>query len=539
MVRMRQRLVRTVLIGILLLFTTTSMVHTAAAPEVRLPPIRAQLNPENIFTITLEDSDDPILFDVHIASDSNSLLVLGGLYEGLYSFDPQSSLPRFALAEKAVISEDGLQWTFTLRNSLRFSNGDPINAQSIVDSWIWLLSQAEKRESSFMASLLDVIKGANAFRKGDINATGVGIRATDSNTLVVQLVSPAPYLPSLLCNSAFAAIHPNNRQNGFANEPMSIISSGPFVLSEVSGKDYILKKNPWYWDYENTFSDYIRIEFQSGLELVLDYLEDKIDWSQAYIPAGLLERIEDLHLHPEYSTGFFYFSASTGPYVDPRIRKALSLLIPWDTARNLSGQVFPTNRIIPDFEPLNKEERDWEQNDYQRAMTYLQEAGFPKGEKLPTLTMAIHRGSQLLETAHFIADIWSRELGITVVLDVVPLNIYSSIPSQSPYDFAYITWIGDFLDPFAFLNLWLSDSSYNLGNYHDDIFDSIMKDAFLTDDSVQRMELIEKAEKRLLTEAAVFPLSHGLSSNIVNTKRVFGWYDNPLNIHPLKYLGRK
>ena len=125
------------------------------------------------------------------------------------------------------------------------------------------------------------------------------------------------------------------------------------------------------------------------------------------------------------------------------------------------------------------------------------------------------------------------------MLDVVPLSIYSSIPSQSPYDFAYITWIGDFLDPFAFLNLWLSDSSYNLGNYHDDVFDSIIKNAFSSESPTERMALIERAEKRLLTEAAVFPISHGLSNNIVNTQRVIGWYDNPLNIHPLKYLGRK
>ncbi len=539
MVRMRLRLFKPVLIGLLLLVTATAMVHTAAAREKQSPPVRNQLNPEKTFVIVLEESDDPILFDVHIASDANSLLVLGGLYEGLYGFDPQSSLPRFALAEKAEISADGLQWTFTLRNSLRFSNGDSLSAQSIVDSWIWLLSQAEKRENSFMASLLDVIKGAKAFRKGEINSSGVGIRATSPNTLVVQLVSPAPYLPSLLCNSAFAVIHPKNRQNGYINSPMNIISSGAFILSSISGTDYTLQKNPWYWDYENTFSDYIRIEFQSGLELVLDYLEEGIDWSQAYIPSNFLKRIEDLHLNPEYSTGFFYFSSPTGPYADPRVRKALSLLIPWDSARKLSEPIFPTNRIIPSFSPVQEEERDWEQNDYHKAMEYLQEAGFPRGENLPTLTMAIHRGSQLLETAHFIADIWSRELGITVVLDVVPLSIYSSIPSQSPYDFAYITWIGDFLDPFAFLNLWLSDSSYNLGNYDDNIYDSLIKDTFLSNNPTERMELIARAEKRLLTEAAVFPLSHGLSSNIVNTKRVFGWYDNPLNIHPLKYLGRR
>ena len=539
MVRIRLRLLKTVLIGIFLLVAATAMVHTAAAKERYSLPPRAQLNPEKTFVIVLEESDDPILFDVHLASDANSLLVLGGLYEGLYSFDPQTSLPRFALAEKAEISTDGLQWTFTIRKSLRFSNGDSLSAQSIVDSWLWLLSQAEKRESSFMASLLDVIKGAKAFRKGEINSSGVGIRATAPNTLVVQLVSPAPYLPSLLCNSAFAVIHPNNRQNGFVYGPMDIISSGPFVLSSMSGTDYTLRKNPWYWDYDRTASDYIRIEFRSGLELVLDYLEEKIDWSQAYIPANFLKRIEDLHLYPEYSTGFFYFSAEKGPYADPRVRKALSLLIPWDAARELSGQIFPTDRIIPSSAPLQKEARDWEQNNYSKAMEYLQEADYPEGNGLPALTMAIHRGSQLLETAHFIADIWSRELGITVVLDVVPLSIYSSIPSQSPYDFAYITWIGDFLDPFAFLNLWLSDSSYNLGNYHDDVFDSIIKNAFSSESPTERMALIERAEKRLLTEAAVFPISHGLSNNIVNTQRVIGWYDNPLNIHPLKYLGRK
>ena len=539
MLRFRQRLAKTIIAGLLLLLTTAAVVFALGVVESPAVPIHATLDSAATFTIALEETLDPIIYDVLLASDANSLLVLGGLYEGLYSHDPQTALPKLALAEEATASVDGLHWTFKLRDGIRFSNGDPITASTFLESWLWVLSQANKRDSSFMASLLDIVKGANDYRRGLGPAGSVGLKATDSQTLEVELISPAPYLPALLCNPAFAAVHPSNRKSGSTNTPLEIIASGPYIVYQADSTAITLQKQPWYWDYDGTASDFIVVRFLAGRDLNLTYLERKIDWSQAYIPTESLRNKQDMHLFPEFSTGFFYFSAAKGPYAQAKVRQALSLLIPWDSVRAISKQVFPTDRLVPTF-PISRQETEATRGvDRSHAFTLLAESGFPEGAGLPVLTMAIHRGSQLLEAAHFIADVWSKELGLTVVLDVVPLSLYSNIPSQSPYDFAYITWIGDFYDPFAFLHLWSSDSSYNLGNYHNPVFDSTLRQAVSSPDFDDRQRFSRQAEDLLLTQGVVFPLAHGLSINIVNTTKVSGWYDNLLNIHPLKYLESK
>jgi len=539
MLRIRQRLAKTITAGLLLLFTTAAAVFGLGVVESPPVPIHAPLDSTDTFTIALEETLDPIVYDVLLASDANSLLVLGGLYEGLYSHDPQTALPKLALAEEATASTDGLHWTFKLRDGIRFSNGDRITASTFLESWLWVLSQAHKLDSSFMASLLDIVKGANDYRRGLGPAGSVGLRAIDSRTLEVELISPAPYLPALLCNPAFAAVHPSNRKTGSANTPLEIIASGPYSVDQADSTAITLRKQPWYWDYDGTASDFIVVRFLSGRDLNLTYLERKIDWSQAYIPTETLRNKQDMHLFPEFSTGFFYFSAAEGPYAQAKVRQALSLLIPWDSVRAISKQVFPTDRLVPTF-PISQQEKEHAVDvDRGLAFTLLAESGFPEGVGLPVLTMAIHRGSQLLEAAHFIADVWSKELGLTVVLDVVPLSLYSNIPSQSPYDFAYITWIGDFYDPFAFLHLWSSDSSYNLGNYHNPEFDQALRQAVSSPDINDRQRFSGQAEDILLAQGAVLPLAHGLSINIVNTAKVSGWYDNLLNIHPLKYLESK
>ena len=85
--------------------------------------------------------------------------------------------------------------------------------------------------------------------------------------------------------------------------------------------------------------------------------------------------------------------------------------------------------------------------------------------------MALTRGSQNAVAAEFIASLWSRILGLTVILDTVPVTLFSSVPEDNPYDFCTITWIADYFDPMAFLQMFRSDSSYNLANYSNADFD--------------------------------------------------------------------
>ena len=521
---------------VLLLFNLIligSLLFGKGTRESTIEPLRAPLDENNKISIALPLSEDPIFLNPIEATDANSLLILEPLFEGLFSRDPKTGLPIKAIAKEYTISEDRLKWTFTLDSKARFSNGEQITAQSFIDSWFWLLDQSNEN-SFYLLSLMEPILGVKEYQNKKVGRSSVGLKALNKETLEITLINQAPYLKALLATTPLAVIHSSFRDNKNSFKEENIISSGPFVIKDFASDKVLLQKNKWYRSYDFVQSDFIEILTADQVTVEKRYKEKKLHWSLAYIPLQILNSPLDLHIGPEYSTGFYYFSAKQGPYANERIREALSLFIPWDELRKESRQIFPTKNLIP-----GNSDAPTSLVDENRAYKILAEEGFPYGAALPPLYMAVHRGSQIFESAKLIADLWSLKLGITVVLDVVPLSLYSRYPENTPYDFAFITWIGDIHDPFAFLTLFKGDSSYNLGNYFDEVYDNLLEKALTTNDDQQRTLIINQAEQRLLNQKAIFPIYHGITTNIVATDLIDGWYDNILNVHPLQYLTLK
>lgn len=526
---------RRALVAAILMFVLVPSLFSKGSREVEPTPVRAPLDRHDTFVVGIPAGGDEFFLDPVGANDAVSLMVLDGLFEGLFSLDPRTAEPVPAIAREFSVSPDGLTWTFTLDDDGRFSNGEVIDSSTFLESWFWLLDETAGRGSdSYLVSMLECIEGVRAYREGNANRSSVGIRAKGPFQLEITLGSAAPYLPALLATLPFSAIHETLRKQDKVIDPETMVSSGPYVVAKAGPDSILLEKHPWYRDYRQVPSDYVQFLVKEPLELVEGYREGSIHWSLAFIPRQLLHSFGDLHIAPEYSTGFFYFSARSGAYANERVRQALGMLVPWNEVRRQSGQVFPTDRLIPDHGGWDSGAEDT--GSEEMAFKMLSEEGFPYGAGLPPLGMAVHRGSQVEQSARMIADIWSAKLGITVILDVVPLSMYSRFPSRSPYDFAFITWIGDIHDPFAFLHLWTSESGYNLGNLNDARYDSLVTRAMEIGDPQERVRLERLAEEHLLKNAVVFPVYHGITTNIVNSRLVKGWHDNTLNIHPLKYL---
>lgn len=510
-------------IPFILILLSLMPLGSKGVKETPILPSGRLLDSASRFTIALPKGEDKLFLDPVRATDAASLLLLEGLYEGLYSTDPQTGDPIQALAKEVLVSNDGLKWVFTLDEKGRFSNGEPITAQDLIDSWLRVLN-----DDTYLATLLDAVEGVSNYRRGSGSRGGVGITAPNSTTIEMRLNYPAPYLPALLATLPFAAIYPKPSPSG------DLITSGAYEIVEEGDEKIVLAKQFWYRDWDGVKSDFIEIVLMESGALAQAFSNRLIDWSVAFLPLQSLNRIDDLRLSVEYSTGFYYFSSLQDAYRDSRVRRALALLIPWEELRKESNQIFPTPYLIPDLErpskgvhpPLNVSE----------AYALLAEAGYPYGAGLPQLNMAIHKGASYAESGEKIANIWSRALGITVTLDVVPLAMYSRFPALSPYDFSFITWVGDFHDPLSFLLLFSGESDYNLGNYANREYDGLLAKAMATSDNGERTARLIEAEKFLINEALVFPLFHGLTTNIIDSGRVRGWYDNPLDIHPLKYL---
>ncbi len=155
---------------------------------------------------------------------SHDMQILNALHEGLFSYHPSSLEPVRAHAAAFSKSQDGKTWTFTLRESLRWSDGSPITAEDYVESWRYLLSPGTKSE---FAVFFDVIQGAQDYRAGkNADPASLGFRAEGERTLVVTLNAPTAYFTRLLCHMSFVPVHASLR-NGKAVAASDLISSGP------------------------------------------------------------------------------------------------------------------------------------------------------------------------------------------------------------------------------------------------------------------------------------------------------------------------
>ncbi|MGM0431099.1 MAG: peptide ABC transporter substrate-binding protein [Spirochaetota bacterium] len=490
------------------------------------------INQQQLVT-AFDTNEEPLSFHPHKSTNINSAQIFTAITEGLVVYDPETMQPIPGNASSITPSDDQRTWTIKVRRNARFSNGDKITAKTYRDSWLHMLAPDNPGD---MASLLDMVKGVKKYRKGLNNdPASVGIRLKDLYTLEIELITPSPYLMKILCHHAFAPVHPYNLTEEGKPNPDNFISSGPFTISEHSDEQLFFEQNPHYWDSSAVKLESIRVELrQSSMQLVSEFSEGLVHWSETYLDISLLLDRDHLQVFPEYSTSFFYFSAERGPYADPEVRRAMALLIPWDEVRGASASVFKTDSLVPQDYSYHGNNGITER-DRQEAMRLLRRSGHPEGEGLPLMEIAIYPNARLEEMTDIITDVWSRELGITIVIDVVPFSYYID-KTDHPYAMAYLTWIGDFYDPYSFLSLWTSDSSFNPGSYSNSEYDALIENALRQENEEKRYETFAEAEQLLLDTAAVIPISHGVSINFVDTDVLKGWYPNLLNIHPFKRM---
>ncbi|MBP3743021.1 MAG: peptide ABC transporter substrate-binding protein [Treponema sp.] len=467
-----------------------------------------------------------------ITSYSSDAQLLTGLYEGLFSYNPLTLEPDYAIASEYHVSRDKKRWTITLRKDAKFSNGEPITAAHVRDSFIKLLATP----GAPYASMLDIIWGAGDFRNKKCSESEVGISVIDDYTLAVRLVSPANYLPKVLCHASFSVVHSD-----------SAVYSGPYVLSEQTENTYVLKKNPFYWDAENVKLEEITF-LQSEDEKENAYLFNtgKADWITNNVDAEALINKSSLQIGGEFGTAYYFFKLSNkNPYKEGKFnpwdysefRNAILEAIPWKELR--ANVAVPALNFVYPLTGYNSPD-GFDYTDVAEAKMMMDTARRKYGildDELLTLTFEISQFT-LSEEKKDLLKAALLPLGVELVITEIPSYFYlSNVPYSSADMFAY-TWIGDFADPLAFLELFRSNSSLNDSGWSDPQFDSLLERA-ASGTAYQRYEDLAQAEKILLDSGMVIPIYHPVSYNIINLNETGGWAMNAFDVHPLKYLYKK
>ena len=458
-----------------------------------------------------------------ITSYSSDAQMLTGLYEGLFTYDPVSLSPLYAIATDYRISRDKKRWTFTINPNAYFSNGEKITAAHVRDSWLKLLSTPDAP----YASMLDVITGAEAYRLGKVSADEVGIYANSENSLSIHLVKPANYLPKVLCHSAFSVVHKNKD-----------VYSGPFYLDEMENGFYLLKKNNYYWDKDNVpLDEIVFFQCDDEIENAFYFNTGLADWITASVDTSILIDKNAFRYNAEFATSYYFFKDGDSVWSLPEFRTALFEAIPWDELRKdfyVPAQTF----VYPlaGYPVID----GYSYTDSAEAKNLMHAArekyGIPADKKL-TLLFEMPENAVSSERLALLSDAWAP-LGVELQIRTKkPYEYYGNVRTSNADLFIY-TWIGDFADPLAFLELFRGDSTLNDSLWKNEEYDRLLNEAAGANEE-ERIRLLGQAETILLDSCMVIPVHHPVIYNVIDKNIAGGWNENAFDIHPLKYLYKK
>ena len=476
---------------------------------------------ENQKELTVILSSFSLNLNPHTSVYSNEAQILNSTYEGLFSYNSQTAEPDFALAVNYTTSRDQLLWTFTLRDDAFFSDGKNITSTDVKESWLNLPATP----GAYYSSFLDIIKGAEEYRLKKGSRNNVAIIANDDYTLSIELKSPVSYLPKLLCHHSLAVVSKN-----------STCYSGPYTISAVKKDRLILEKNKYYYDESNVKIPKITILFSDDIdENSYQFNIGNVQWVNANCNVKSILQKDAIRIDAVFGTYFFFFKLGNSPYLTEKVRASLLEAVPWEALRE--GSLFPATTFIYPIAGYQSPSALAYTN-YEHSKLLMEEA--KKELKLSAsdtieLTFAIPSGDSIYAAAKILQKSWEK-IGIKLNIKQIPDTLYLNNISKTKADLFVYTWIGDFCDPVAFLELFRSDSTLNESKWKNKEFDSLLDKANSTLNETERLDILSQAEDLLLTNSVVIPLTHSIDINIINSNEISGWSANPLNIHPFKNM---
>ncbi|MGR3309600.1 MAG: peptide ABC transporter substrate-binding protein [Candidatus Brocadiales bacterium] len=473
--------------------------------------------------------------------------LVAALFEGLTNYDPKDLSPTPAIAKEWHLSDDGLTYTFHLRKS-SWSNGEQLNAHDFVYSWKRALTPETAADYAYQ---LYYIKNARSFNEGALKDFGkVGVMAVDDYTLVATLERPTPFFLFL---TAFPTLQPVNRRciekhgDDWTKEG-NIVSNGPFRLKDWKINQKIrLVKNPRYWDAEHVSLSSIDVLTVESANTAFNTYETGGADLISTIPLPLIDVLKgrpDFHSSTYLGTYFYRFNVTKPPFNDVRVRRAFTMAVnKEEIVRYVTrgGEKSATSFVppnMPGYEPPEGLPHDVEE-----ARRLLAEAGYPDGKGFPRIELLFNTSEANKDIAEVVQQMFKKNLNINVSIINQEWKVLLNTMKRLDYQLCRSSWIGDYVDPNTFLDMFVTNGGNNRTGWSNSKYDSLITEAtnvgaiheLPLQTQNKRMEIFREAERILLEEAPILPLYHYVSYNMFRP-HVKGIYPNVLDIHPLKYV---
>ena len=481
------------------------------------------------------------------------------LGEGLVVNDPKTCYAVPGIAESWKTSPDGTVITFKLRKST-WSDGEPVTAQTFVDSWLRNLDPDTASEYAYLIGI--VVKGANEFntwapdkaKSDEDNAAAkaaareaVGAKAIDDYTFEVTMVGPVAFALDMFAHQIFAPqpLHVIAKVGDQWTKPENFVSNGAFVLKEYKQQQYLLAvKNPKYWDAKNVKLASIKFLPVNDVKTEYNMLKNKeIDWATT-IPNDLLDEVKlrpDYQVAPATISYYYIFNMTKKPFDDVRVRKALAMAIDKKAIvdKITKGGQIATNALVPPMAGYVPPKGNG--YDPAQAKKLLAAAGFPGGKGFPATTVIYNTNENHKKIAEFVQQQWKTVLGIDVQLQNLEWKTFLDTRSNT-HDFQITRagWQADYLDPDSYLNMFVKGGGNNDGLYDNPKYDALIKKEAAMKGGADRNKAMQQAETLLVeTDQHIIPFYYYVSQNLIDTKKWNGWYSNTLDTHPWKFISKK
>mgnify|MGYP006286185693 CR=1 FL=1 len=460
--------------------------------------------------------------------------IFTALFEGLVTYNPFTLEPEPAVAERWQVSPDGMTYTFYLRENARYWNGDSVTAEDFRRTWLQLLDP--ERESAY-SFLFDIIEGAEAYRNGENDdPASVAVESLDEKVLEVTLTNPASHFLKILCHHSFVPVHESVRAIEDWSEFNTIPGNGPYYIRERGEDSLSLVRNEVYWDSTSVQIPRLQLLFpdQEPERITERFNGGDFHWVTGGMSLSNVEFQDTIVINPLFATTYYYLAADREPLNDPEVRRAMALLLPWEELRSEEYQFIPASTLVPQI-PYYPEVEGIESRDAEEARELLASAGLPAVSDLGTLRIAIPGGEEARRVAGLMKSAWEEALNVPVEITEIPYPQYFDALEEGEFTVGTVSWIADFADPLSFLQMWTSGSNLNNAGFSNEEFDSLIRASFDQAGNT-RYETLAEAERILLGTGVVLPISHSPAINLVDANEIEGWYPNPLDIHPFKYI---
>lgn len=450
--------------------------------------------------------------------------------EPLIKYNSEGQL-QYRMAKDYTVSDDGLRWTFHLRDDAKWSDGSPVVAADFLNTIKRALDG--KTSNSIYADMLSPIVGASEAYSGTGSVDNVGVKAPDDYTIEFTLKEPCSYFLKLVC---LQCCYPS--KNGLAKasdaswytNPETSLGNGAFYMTEyVSGQYYKLAKNPNYYDADKVYLDEITVKFiDDATAAVSAYETGEIDFA-TNLPAYIMDTYsgkKDLVTSPNVTTRFILFNTKTAPFDNENVRLAFTYALDRTEICNMVGKDYEASTVfvgksmlsnLGNGKKFSDESGELIKTDVTKAKEYLAKAGYPNGAGFPKITYNYPNNEQDKLIAQAVQAQIKANLGIDIELNGLESQVCVSERKSGNFTMTRHNWTADYDDPMDYLLMWVSSSGLNDAGINDTTYDELCAKAAAEMDDAKRNEIMHEAEKLLVAEKAyVAPISTYNTVNLLN-----------------------